>query len=181
MNPSDLKRVVVVGTTGAGKTTVAKALAGRLGVPHVEMDALHWGPDWTPVPQDVFRERVGRTVARDAWVLDGNYSAVRQLVWDRADTVIWLDYRLVTIFRQLLGRTFGRVFRHEVLWSGNQESFWRTLLSWDSILLWALRTYHRRRRTYSVLMGDPRFSHIRFVRLRSPHEMEAWLANLAKV
>ena len=178
MTSAGFSRVVVVGTTGAGKTTVARILAGKCGIPYVELDALHWGPNWTPLPPDIFRERVARAIAQDAWVLDGNYSAVRQLVWQRADTVIWLDYRLLRVLQQLVGRTLGRVLRREVLWSGNQESFFRALLSSDSIILWALRTYHRRRRTYSALMCDPQFECIRFVQLRSRQETQNWLGSL---
>jgi len=175
---SDMRRIVVVGTTGAGKTTVAGCLASQLDVPHVELDALYWGPNWTPVPVDVFRERVAQAVTQDAWVVDGNYSVVRALIWARADTVVWLDYRLSTILRQLCGRTFGRILRRQALWSGNQESFFRTLLSWDSIILWALRTYRRRRCTYPALMRDPQFNHVRFVCLRSPRQTQAWLTRL---
>ena len=178
MTSTDFRRVVVVGTTGAGKTTVARFLVDACGIPHVELDVLYWGPNWTPVPPDTFRERVARAVAQNAWVVDGNYSAVRQLIWQRADTVIWLDYRFLTILRQLTSRTFRRIFRREVLWSGNQESLSGALLSRDSIILWALRTYHSRRRTYSALMCDPQFRRVRFVRLRSPQETYDWLDGL---
>ncbi|MCJ7738800.1 MAG: adenylate kinase, partial [Anaerolineae bacterium] len=129
MTSTDFRRVVVVGTTGAGKTTVARFLVDTCGIPHVELDVLYWGPNWTPVPPDIFRERVARAVAQNAWVVDGNYSVVRQLIWQRADTVIWLDYRFLTILRQLISRTFRRIFRREVLWSGNQESLSGALLS----------------------------------------------------
>src|SRR5437879_13025455 len=82
-------RVSVVGSTGSGKTTFARDLARRLGVPHVELDALNWGPSWTMVPVDVFKERVARAVEGDAWVIDGNYGGrgARDLVWPRADSL----------------------------------------------------------------------------------------------
>jgi len=174
----DLCRVSVVGTTGVGKTTVARTLAAKCSIPHVEVDALYWGPNWRPVPPDVFRDRIARVVAQDEWVLDGNFIVVRELVWQRVDTVIWLDYKLSTILCQLAGRTFSRVLGREVLWSGNQESFFETLLSRDSIILYAFRTYRRRRRTYSALTCDPRYRAIRFVRLRSPQETQDWLDSL---
>jgi len=178
MTPVDFRRVVVVGTTGAGKTTVARILADKWGVPCVELDALYWGPNWTPVPDDVFRERVAQAVVQDAWVVDGNYGVVRHLIWQRADTVIWLDYSLTAILRQLIGRTCGRILRREELWSGNRESLSRVLLRRDSIILWALRTYHRRRRTYSALMRDSGFDSVRFVRLLSLPETKRWLDSL---
>src|SRR3989304_3271536 len=95
------QRIAVVGTTGAGKTTLADQLAQRLGYPHVELDALHWGPNWTPAPDDVLRERLAGALSPDAWIVDGNYGKVRDIVWGRADTLVWLDYSLPVILRQL--------------------------------------------------------------------------------
>jgi len=100
------RRIVVVGTTGSGKTTLAGELARRLEVPHVELDALHWEPGWTEAPTDLFRERVTHALSGEAWVADGNYSAVRDIVWSRADTIVWLDYSLPTMLYRLARRTF---------------------------------------------------------------------------
>src|SRR4051794_37995613 len=103
-----MRRVVVVGTSGSGKTTLAATLARRLCVPHVELDALHWGPHWTAVDPADFRARVAAAVAGPAWVCDGNYSPVRDLVWARADTLVWLDYPMGLVFRRVLFRTLRR-------------------------------------------------------------------------
>ena len=97
------RRIVVVGTTGSGKTTVAAELAKRLHAPHVELDALHWGPAWTEVPDDVFRERTLEAIARDSWVADGNYHQIRDILWPRADAILWLDYSFPVVFRQARG------------------------------------------------------------------------------
>src|SRR4051812_23251994 len=102
------RRINVVGTSGSGKTTMARDLAGILGVPHVELDALHWGPNWTEEPDEVFRERVDTLLVGDGWTTDGNYRTVRDIVWGRADTVVWLDYSLPLILWRLSRRTFGR-------------------------------------------------------------------------
>src|SRR5579871_6058918 len=87
-------RIVVVGSTGSGKTTLARHLACRLHLAHVELDALHWDANWVPAPTPIFRERVDAALSGPAWAVDGNYSKVRDIVWPRADTVIWLDYPL---------------------------------------------------------------------------------------
>lgn len=173
-----MQRVHVIGTSGSGKTTLARALGQRLGVPHIELDALHWGPNWTPVAEDVFRERVMQAIAEPMWSIDGNYGRVRALIWSHADTVVWLDYPLFTIMCRLLIRTTDRAIRHVDLWSGNRESFKRSLFSHDSILLWALHTYQRRRQEYPKLMADPEYGHITFVRLRSPRQSASWLASV---
>jgi adenylate kinase family enzyme len=87
-----MQRISVIGATGSGKTTVARRTAEALGVPHIELDALHWEPDWEEAPLEVFRERVSDAIQGERWVVDGNYSKVRDMVWGRADTVLWLDY-----------------------------------------------------------------------------------------
>ena len=173
------RRISVVGTTGCGKTTTAGGLAERLKIPHVELDALYWGPDWVPVPQDIFRQRAALAAHGDEWVIDGNYSGVRDMVWRRADSVIWLDYALATVLWQLARRTIGRSIRREELWHGNRESLRRSFLSRDSILLWALRTYRRKRRDYPVLLRRPEHAHLSTIQLRSPAAAREWLSGLA--
>src|SRR5262245_13696918 len=95
------QRIVIVGTTGSGKSTLARHLADRLNLSHIELDALYWGPNWIPCPEDDFRARVKDASAEERWVVDGNYNAVRNLVWPSADTVIWLDYSLSLILWRL--------------------------------------------------------------------------------
>lgn len=177
-NGSGPRRITVVGTTGSGKTVFARRLAQQLGVPHVELDAIHWGPDWTPVPLQEFRERTEQLLNGRAWTTDGNYSKVRDIVWRRADTVVWLDYPLPLILWRLLRRTLRRSLRGEVLWSGNQERLSEALFSRDSIILWALRTYRRRKREYPVLFQQPQYAHLRVVHLRSPRLARQWLQTI---
>src|SRR5215470_14800607 len=130
----ELARVVVVGCSGSGKTTLARQLAQLLGAPHIELDALHWLPNWVPRPTDEFCALVAQAVAQEQWVTDGNYRAVRDLVWSRATTVIWLNYPFPTVFRRVLWRTLRRTLTREVLYTGNRESLWRSFLTRDSIL-----------------------------------------------
>jgi adenylate kinase family enzyme len=172
------KRISVVGTTGSGKTTFARELAQRLGVPHVELDALHWEPNWTEAPLEVFRARVDLALRGEAWVIDGNYSKVRDIIWSRADTVVWLDYALPIILWQLLKRTLKRVFIREELWGKNRERFRAQFLSRDSLFLWAISTYRRRRREYPTLFKQPEHVHLAVVHLRSPRAARAWLESV---
>ena len=168
----------MVGTTGSGKTTLASQLAETLAYPHVELDALHWEADWTPATIDVFRQRTVEALSRDAWVVDGNYSKVRDIVWTRAEMVVWLDYPLPTIMGRLILRTFRRIFIREELWSGNRERLWTQLFTRDSLFLWALRSYKRRRREYPELLRRPEHAHITAVHLPSPRAAREWLAGL---
>ena len=117
-----MPRISVVGTSGSGKTTVAFRAAEALGVPHIELDALHWEPNWVEAPRDVFRARVSEATEDDNWVADGNYSKVRDILWEQADTVLWLDYPFHTIFLRLLKRTLRRTYNRERLWNDNRET-----------------------------------------------------------
>ena len=171
------RRINVVGTTGSGKTTTARQLAERLGIPHVEMDALNWGPNWTEAGRDLLRERTAQTLVGEAWVVDGNYSSVRDIVWGRADTIVWLDYTLLVTMTQLTRRTVRRVVTKEEMWSGNRER-WTNFFTRDSILWWALTTYRRRRRQYPVLLAQPEYAHLAVVHLRSPRAARKWLAGI---
>ncbi|HZC08305.1 MAG TPA: hypothetical protein VE338_21910 [Ktedonobacterales bacterium] len=171
-------RVVVLGVTGSGKSTLAAALARRLGAPHVELDALQWEPNWTPAQPEVFRERAGQAVAGDAWVVDGNYRQARDLVWPRAQTIIWLDYPLAITLWRLLRRTLWRVFAHVELWSGNRERLWHQFFTRDSLFIWALTSRPKHRREYPLIPTLPEYAHVTFIRLRSPRATTRWLAAL---
>jgi adenylate kinase family enzyme len=180
MNPAILEcgqRISIVGTSGSGKTTLARQISQHLAIPHVELDALYHEPNWTEAPTDVFRKRVQQALSGYSWVVDGNYSKVRDIVWSQADTVVWLDYSLPVAMRRLLRRTLRRVVMQEELWNGNRET-WQMMLSRDSIILWALTTYRKHRNNYPILLSQLEYAHLKVVHLRSPKTTQAWLKNL---
>lgn len=174
------RRISVVGTAGCGKTALARRLAAVLGCPHVELDALYWGREWQPATRERFRACTAEALVGDAWTVDGNYSIVRDIIHDRCDTIVWLDYRLPQIIARLVRRTLKRVFLRELLWGVNRESL-KSQLGRDSIVLYAVRTHRRRRRTYLSQQGDPTFAHLTFIRLRSPLDTERWMSALANL
>ena len=147
------RRISVVGTTGTGKTTLARRLSACLGIPHIELDAIHWGSNWEPLPVDEFRAQTTKALEGDAWAVDGNYRKVRDIVWERADTVVWLDYNLSRVLFQLFQRTLRRVVTREELWNENREHFRSQFLSQDSIFLWAIKTYPQRKKAYPELFA----------------------------
>lgn len=171
-------RAAVVGVTGSGKTTLARQLSQQLKIPHVELDALYWGPNWTPRPAEAFAQLVDAAVQDETWVADGNYSAVRNRVWGRANLLVWLDYSLPRIFWQLTGRIWRRALTQEELWSGNRERGWPHFITRDSLYLWALKTYGRRRKEYAALPQRPEYAHLAVVRLKAPADTARWLAAL---
>ena len=179
MSAERCRRIAVVGTTGAGKTTLARGLAQGLGLRHVELDALYWEPKWTPATTDAFRKRAAQALSGDGWVVDGNYGQVRDIIWSRADTIVWLDYSLPVIFWRLVWRTFWRVGTQAELWNGNRERLREQFFSRDSLFLWALRTYRKRRGQYPMLFAQPEHAHLTVVHLCSPRATRAWLAGCA--
>jgi len=170
-----MQRVVVVGVSGAGKTTLARELAMRLGVPHIELDALHWGPGWTEVPKDIRRARAEAVVAREGWTICGNYSALRDLIWPRADTVVWLDYPMRIVLWRVVLRSVRRCITREALWAGNVETWRKTFFSNDSIIVWAWTSWRKQRRDYSKQFRSPVYKGIRKFRFRSPEETRNWV------
>lgn len=166
-----MRRVVVFGTAGSGKSWLAERLAGRTGLRVVELDALFWGRGWQPAPIELFRHRVERETSVAGWIVVGNYDQVRDLTWHPADTLIWLDLPLPVVMSQLLRRTVRRAMTGEELWgTGNRETLRNAFLSRQSILLWALKTHAKNRQRFEkecgLLAKDKRV-----VRLRGRREI----------
>jgi adenylate kinase family enzyme len=167
-----MDRVVVIGTSCSGKTTLAQALAQTLGVPHIELDRLHWLPNWQERPLPAFRALVSESIDQQRWVLDGNYSKVRDLVWPRATDLVWLNYSFLVVFGRALRRTFRRVIYQEMLFSGNRETLPQVFFNRESILWWVIRTYRRRKNEYPQLFAMVDHAHLRVIELCTPDEAD---------
>ncbi len=181
-----MRRVVIVGNSGSGKTTLADQVAGRLGVPHVELDAHFHQAGWTPTPPDEFAEAVREALdAADAasggWVVCGNYRPVRAQIWARADTIVWLDLPRPLVMWRVTRRSFGRVARRTELWNGNRESPANLLALHDSersVIRWAWDGVERYRRTYIPEMASATWAGVRWSRLRSTRAVAKWLESV---
>jgi len=171
--PARPRRVVVAGTSGAGKTTLARRLAQALDLPHVELDGLFHGPSWTARP--TFVADVQRFSAQPGWVTEWQYDTVRPLLAQRCDLVVWLDLPRRTVMRQVSTRTLSRWVRSERLWHGDREpALWRVLGDADHVLRWAWRTHgSTRERVEQLVATRPA---VPVVRLRSHREADRWLA-----
>jgi adenylate kinase family enzyme len=173
-------RIAVVGTTGSGKTTLAKALAVQLTLPYIELDALNWQAEWRDLsrtdPEDFIR-RVTVAVAPEAWVLDGAYGLVRDLVWRRATHLIWLDYERRVIMYRVICRSLVRATLRTEMWAGNRER-WSHMLRPSHPIRWAWGTWRRRRRDFEERLQRDEYGHLVVLRLRRPCEAEELLRKL---
>ncbi len=171
----DLRREAVVGTSCSGKTMFAAALAARLEAAHIELDALHWRPGWSEVPLEEFRAATSKAVAAERWVCDGNYGKVRDLVWGRATTVVWLNYPFTTVAWRALRRTFRRALLREELYGGNRETLTQAFCSRDSILLWVVTTHGQRHKEYPQLFAQPDYARLSVVEFTRPAQAARFL------
>lgn len=172
-------RIHIIGTAGSGKTTLAKELTHKLGIPHIELDAHYWQPQWRHRSIADFRRQWVTQIASEAWVVDGEYSEVNRQIWDEAELVIWLDYPLALVLARILRRGVTLALTRHNLWeSGNRETL-RQLFGSRSLVHRARRTHHLRRQVYAKVMEDPRFAQGKFLRFVSPKAVEQWLHTMS--
>jgi adenylate kinase family enzyme len=185
MSPPGLqgRRIAIIGNSGSGKSTLARALSIRLGVRHIELDALNWGPGWRALhldDPDRWARVVADAVAEEGWITDGNYSkGALPNIFPRATDVIWLDYSRAVIMARVLRRSVMRALSRRELWpgTGNREDF-RRWLSKDHPIRWTWDTYREANERRAARFADPDLSHARKHRFRTPRETRRWLSRI---
>ncbi len=173
-----MERIVIVGTSGSGKSTLGAHIAARLGYRHVELDALYWERDWHNAEISIFRQRVTQALQAPGWVVDGNYSKVRDIVWGMSDTLIWLDYPFMLNLWRVVRRTYQRVVTQENLWGSGSYESWRTTFGRHSIIWWMVKTYRKHKAEYPRLLAQPEYAHLDVLHFTHPQQTEAWLQAL---
>ncbi len=173
-----LDRVVVIGTSCSGKSTLAARLSAALDVPRIELDELHWGPDWQMTPPEAFRARVATAVEGPRWVCAGNYFSVRDVVWPRATAVVWLDLSFTTTFGRAVWRTARRTFTRERVCGDNRER-WLGFLDRDWIPYWVVRTWPENRRRFTAAIESGEYAPLDFVVLRDDEAVERFARSQA--
>jgi adenylate kinase family enzyme len=177
-----VNRISIVGNSGSGKSTMARALGARLGVPVLELDSLFHQAEWTPFPRSTSKFACASSSStQPRFIVDGNYPAVLPDVWAAADTVIWLSPSRAENMRAIVGRTLRRALTREVLWNGNREplsNLWRLDDPEASVIAWAWTHYGVYQRALRAAMHDPANAHLRFIRLESRRAASQWLESL---
>lgn len=175
-------RIMVVGPSGSGKTTLGCMIGSALGLPFVDLDTLFWKPNWVKPEAATFQGDVEAATAGHAWVTAGNYRLeLEGTLWQRADTVVWIDLPLGVVVVRILRRAWRRSRSGELVWGTNRENFWRHLKLWDdgSLVAWVVRSHRRRRMAHAQLMHDQKWAHLQIVRLRSAREVKAFVRSLS--
>ena len=162
----DMKRINVIGTSGSGKSTVSRQIAKKLNLPYTELEELCWQSNWTELSDAEFFPKVQKAVSR-------------HIKWERVQMVVYLDLPLHIVLYRVLRRTLLYIFKGQLLWAGNKETFWRAFFTYDSIILWSLKTFFKNRKDYLIVSKSSTYSHIKFVRLRSNKEIENFVAHLS--
>lgn len=179
-----MKRIVILGPTGSGKTTLGLRLAEKLGVKPVDLDDLHWKPAsegaWQHRTTEEMYVLAEAAASGDKWIIMGNYSKVKDAVWPRADAFIWINYPFPRVFWQLLKRSVMRAIDKNPICNGNTES-WRIMFSRKSIMLWLFQSYWRLEKRYEEhFAGAGNNPAARYIRLRSPKATEEFISSLEK-
>lgn len=171
-------KIAIIGPCGAGKSTCAKALAKKYNLKYTALDDLAYDKNWERKCVDEFRALVDTLTKEERWIIDGNWSVVRDLVWQRAETLIWLDFPLRVTFLRVFRRCF-HLWRNKVeICNGNIVTLKREFFSRKSLLLYSLRSYHSKRNLYKIATASPEYKHLILHRIRSPKELKAWLQKL---
>ncbi len=173
------RHIVVYGPSGSGKTFVAMKIARFIGVPHIELDAIFWLPEWKEKSLEEFRKDVITALNKnaDGWVFDGNYGRVRDLILPLADTVIWLRLPFWVVFWNLFKRTISRARNKEILWRSNRESWQKAFFSCDSLFLYVIKNWKRYK--WKITCDLKEIPHqASVIKLHSLKEIESFLSTL---
>ena len=173
-----MKRVNVLGTSGSGKSTFAKALADKLNCAYVEMDGLFWLDDWQHVDDETFIKNIEKALDKPAFVLDGNYSRMIPIKWKDIDTVIWLNYSFPLVLFRAFRRAIFRANSRKKLWDTNNVESLTRLFSKKSIIWWTITTHKKNRKKVRQLINKPQYQHIKFIELTKPIEAKTFLKSL---
>lgn len=170
------RRVLVYGVTGSGKSTLARQIGTVTGLPYCAIDDLTWEPGWVPVSPEEQRRVVAAICDQPAWVLDAAYGSWLDVVLEKVDLVIALDYPRWFSLQRLIRRSLARSLDKQPICNGNYETLRSAFLQRDSILWWHFTSFRRKRRRVQAWAADPAAP--RLIRFRRVHETAAWLDGL---
>jgi len=180
------ERIIVIGSSCSGKSSFATALATKKKIKYIELDQLHWLPNWVERPDSEFRELVQQAIdpavleGENAWIIDGNYSVTRDITWPQATQIIWLNHSFTLVLYRSITRSLHRIFTKKPLFAGNVESFGQTFFSRDSIIWWVIKTFHKKRSSYEALLKEQTKCGVKVVELKGQGQVDVFLLEAGK-
>lgn len=177
-----MQKIIIIGPSGAGKTTLARQIAGIINVPHYELDSFYHLENWHQADAQDFRTKVFTLAAQDGWIFCGNYfSKLGIEFWRKPDMLIWCDYPLWLVLPRLVRRTLRRAIRKETLWNNNTESLLKSVFTKDSVIFWMLSTWRaHKKRHHQLFLDQSQFPGVQLIRLRHPRQANRLLETLIK-
>jgi adenylate kinase family enzyme len=173
----EYKRINIVGSSASGKSTLSKKISSYMNATHIELDKLIWEPNWCLKSDEEFFKLLENEIIKESWVIDGNYTRSIPIKWRNVELVIWIDLSFTRTLYQSLKRSIKRIVSRKEVWegTGNKETFYRTFLSKESVIWWMIQNYKKTQKNYIKIMNDPKYNHIKFIRLRSLYEIELFI------
>lgn len=99
-----MKKIIIIGSGGAGKSTLAQKLGTMLQIPVYHLDAIHWQPGWKPMERETFIEAQHEILTQATWIIDGNYGSTMDIRLQQADTILFLHYRTIRCLYGIIKR-----------------------------------------------------------------------------
>lgn len=176
-----MRRIVIIGATGSGKSTLGKMLAEKSGCHYTDLDEIHWLPGWKERPREEFRRLIDEATRGSVWIVAGNYTPhAKEIVWPRADALIWLDMPFWPNFWRIFIRTLARIRDGETVCNGNRETLRQSFFSRRSILWWFIKSHGEKRKKYAAVFARPQdYPHLEMIRLRAYADIAACIESIA--
>ena len=171
-----MKRIIITGASGSGKTYTARKLSMALDITNYDLDDYGWNSEWQLRDKHEFTESINTITQQKTWIISGNFSSLEQYIWQRCDTLIWLDYNICRCLIQSFTRSIGRIIRKTPCCNGNYETFKQLFFSRNSIILWVLTSYNKRRAFYREIFRNNN-NQKTLLKFSNPKQTNAWLKN----
>lgn len=172
-----MQKIAVFGPPASGKSTLAKQLSLELGFPHTDLDDILFTPTGT-LPLAEFRRQASEITRGRAWVVEGNFSKLADVVWHRADVLVWLDFPLLLIIRRIVRRSLRQLTGREDSAQAKRLTWRKAFFGRRSLLRTAIRKYRKNRPRYTKQVAETASLGVQVVRLHNTKGVNDWMNEL---
>lgn len=176
MDPK-FNKTIIIGSSCSGKTTLGKRLAKITHAKIIDIDELHWKPNWQSTPSAQLIPKIEKEIwGEPRWIISGNYRETMPTTMPQATCVIWLDYPLTLLLRRMLKRTIIRVITQQEICNGNKETIKGTFFEKNNLFSYTIRTYPKRKQQFPQIIKT--YPHLKFIQIKSPKQLEKFIYKL---